>query len=432
MQRESASEDGLQRAKQSSTLPTTKHDGQLEPKPHSKDGLENAEADLKTRADGVTAPVPKSSQHEQDEHKAKTYRETQYRDLYLRAKEDYQKLSTSYFKLKHSHVLSRIALREQEIYVNDLLCQLRKIVADTDAIALRNKKYPEVPRISSLNLLLSSFSHPTSEAFRSSVTPLSEPHNAHQTPDRGMETKDAPVKSVCTDSHRSGNPADQAARKLVPLQELQAKQGFTKFPQNLTARECLSENDSDEPIVISERSLKRKRPGNKQHNASDGGLTNPVRVKSEPEFSSPQSTLAHHSLAKPHDSIDLDDVGDRTVTPRKRRRVWDCLYGENDMSCTRNELTEAPQQTKPPRSPKGRVGHHSRTPDSPLKSRLFKQNRMCDSDSIRAECSWGHGSKQKDASKFERSDYKSTLCYSNSTNIPWPSSRGRKSPYHRA
>lgn len=387
MQRESASKNGLQRANQSSTSPTTKDNGQLEPKPPSKESLENAEVDLKNIApDGVTAPIPESSQPEQDEHKAKTCRETQYRDLYLRAKEDYEKLSTSYLKLKHAHVASRIAFRKQEMYVNDILYQLRKIVADTDTTALKNKYQSEVPRASSLNLLLSSFSHPTSEAFRPSVTPPSEPHNADQTPDRGRGTQDAAVENVCKDFHRSGEPADQAARKLVPLQELQAKQGFTKFPQNLTAWECLSENDSDEPIVISERSLKRKRPGNKRHNASDGGLIDPVRIKSEPELSSPHSTLAHQSLTKPHDSIDLDDVGDATVTPRKRRRVWACLYGEDDMSCTRKDeggvrvLSEAPEQTNYLRSPKGRVGHHSRTPDSPLKSRRFNQNRMCDSE----------------------------------------------------
>lgn len=358
------------------------NDGQLEMNPRSKENPDNAEADLKTAApDELTAPIPKPCQHEHDEHKAKTCRETQYRDLHLRAKEDYQKLSASYLKLKQAHQLSKMAFVEQKIYINGLLYQLRKVIADMDATTLKDKYQPEVPRASSLNLLLSSFSHPASEA---SVSPPSEPHKADQTPDRGTGIEDAAAKKPGKDSHRSGDPADQAARKLVPLQELQAKQ-LTNFTQQITARECPSENDSDEPIVVSERSLKRKRPGNKQHNASNESLTNSVRVKSEPELSSPQS-LAHHSLTKPNDSIDLDDFGDRTVTPRKRRRVMAGLHGEDEMSWIEKDeagvrlLPQVAKQTNYPRSPKGRVGNDSRTPDSPLESRLSNQHRMYDSE----------------------------------------------------
>lgn len=394
MQRESSRREWLRRANQCSTLIVKKDDDGLSSQ--CKENLENAEVDPKTvTPDGVNAPISKSSQHVQNGRMAKTCRETQYRELYLRVKEDYEKLSTSYIKLKQSHAISKNALYRQEMHINDLLYQIRKKVVNRDATALENTYQPEAPRSSSLNLLLSSFSHPTSEASRPSLSPLTEPHKADQTLNRGTGTGDAAVKKLYKDHYQPGDPADQAARKLVPLQELQATQGLTNFTQKLTARECLSENDSDEPIVISERSLKRKRPGNKQHNASNAGkdtcvsnqtLTNPVRVKSEPELSSPHSTPAHHSLVKPNDSIDLDDVGDRTVTPRKRRRVWACLYGEEDISRTGKDeggirlLAEAAAQTKYPRSPNGRVGHHSRTPDSPLKGRLFNQDRICDSE----------------------------------------------------
>lgn len=415
-----------------------------------KENLDNAEVDPKTvPPNGLKAPVSISSQHVQDEHSAKTEREIQYRALYLRAKEDYEKLSRSYLKLKESYAASKNAFRLQEMYINDLSYKINKNGVNMDTTTVENTPYSEIPRPSSLNLLLSSFSHPTSEVSNTSLLPLAEPRQEDQALNRGIGIKNTAEEKILKDNKQIRDPADQAVRKLTalqeqlvkqelakftqntsarecpsendsdeqknlkdnkqirdpadqanrkltPQQELQVKHELAKFTQNISARECLSENDSDEPIIISERSLKRKRPGSKQHNASNAAkdtnvsndrLANPLRLKSEPEFSSPHSTVAHQSLVKPNDSIDLDDVGDRTFTPRKRRRVWACQSGEEDIRCTREDeggvrlLAEVATHTKYPPSPTTRIRYHSRTPDSPLKSHIFRQNRTCNPES---------------------------------------------------
>ena len=83
------------------------------------------------------------------------------------------------------------------------------------------------------------------------------------------------------------------------------------------------------PIIISERSLKRKR-GTRDigegvdfpkggRNASNASK-NP-RVKDEITSSSPLPIDLLCRLGEPNDSIDLDDVGDRLTTPRKRQRI---------------------------------------------------------------------------------------------------------------
>lgn len=407
MQRESTRKEWLCKANQSSTLtPKKDDDGRLGLITQSKENLENVEADLKSvPPDGPTASISKPFQHVQDEHEAKTRRETQYRALYLRVKEDYEKLSKAYLKLKQSHAASKNAFKGQEMHHIDPLNKAPKDMINRDTIVMENIRYPEAPRTSSLNLLLSSFSHPTSEVSKPRSSPLAGPRKEDRSLNRGTWTNNAVEEKICKDHRRSEDPADQKIRNLVPLQELQATHEFTKFTQMLTVMkdvkepveeklslaEVLSENDSDEPIVLSERSLKRKRPGTKQNNTSNAAkeahisnesLTKPVRIKSELESSSPYSPLAHQSLVKPNDSIDLDDVGDRTLTPRKRRRVWACLYGEDEISCTRtdDDSTSLLPQLKRSRSSMAQIGHHPSTPKSPQKSRLFCQDRICDSE----------------------------------------------------
>ena len=89
-----------------------------------------------------------------------------------------------------------------------------------------------------------------------------------------------------------------------------------------------TQNDSS-PVIISERSLKRKR-GTKEtgegidfrgggRNASNASK-NP-RVKDEITSSSPLPIDPLCRLGESNDSIDLDDVGDQLTTPRKRQRM---------------------------------------------------------------------------------------------------------------
>ncbi|MCJ1438291.1 hypothetical protein MMC27_007679 [Xylographa pallens] len=95
-------------------------------------------------------------------------------------------------------------------------------------------------------------------------------------------------------------------------------------------------DDSDSPIVVSERSLKRKRQKSVEHRifhvhedtcrqADSSGK--PAFVKSEPV--APINTRVLDSV---HDTLDLDEVGDGGLTPMKRRRLRE-LFGSNKADC---------------------------------------------------------------------------------------------------
>ena len=95
-------------------------------------------------------------------------------------------------------------------------------------------------------------------------------------------------------------------------------------------------DDSDSPIIVSERSLKRKRQKSVEHRIfhvhedtcrqvdSSG---NTFFVKSEPNASpvAPINTPVFDSV---HETLDLDEVGDGGLTPMKRRRLRQ-LFGSN-------------------------------------------------------------------------------------------------------
>ena len=87
--------------------------------------------------------------------------------------------------------------------------------------------------------------------------------------------------------------------------------------------------DASSPIIVSERSLKRKRITRASGEGIDihGGGRNASnapkgpRIKDEITSSSPLPIDPLCRLGEPNDSIDLDDVGDQLTTPRKRQRM---------------------------------------------------------------------------------------------------------------
>lgn len=88
---------------------------------------------------------------------------------------------------------------------------------------------------------------------------------------------------------------------------------------------------SDYPVVVAERSLKRKRylsfkKGNREVNdeRTHGASQNKtIYVKSELDSSSPKPPVSFPGILDPPDSIDLDEVGEKHFTPRKRRQLLD-------------------------------------------------------------------------------------------------------------
>ena len=88
-----------------------------------------------------------------------------------------------------------------------------------------------------------------------------------------------------------------------------------------------AETEADLPIVVSARSLKRKRqpppsPGvGKSVKHHQGTTDDPIKVKSEHDSSSP--TVAAFASEPVIESLDLDEVGRRIQTPRKGPRPHD-------------------------------------------------------------------------------------------------------------
>ena len=75
-------------------------------------------------------------------------------------------------------------------------------------------------------------------------------------------------------------------------------------------------HNGSSPIIVSERSLKRKRG-----TRDTGQGSKSPRVKDEITSSSPLPINFLYQLGEPNDSIDLDDVGAQLTTPRKRQRM---------------------------------------------------------------------------------------------------------------
>ncbi|KAI9836256.1 MAG: hypothetical protein M1819_001593 [Sarea resinae] len=87
-----------------------------------------------------------------------------------------------------------------------------------------------------------------------------------------------------------------------------------------------SESPSDIPILVSERSLKRKRPSDRsgfiihgERAGPIGSATKPIRIKSEHISNSPTGPYDLSMLQE--DNLDLDEVGQQVDTPKKRRAL---------------------------------------------------------------------------------------------------------------
>ena len=88
-------------------------------------------------------------------------------------------------------------------------------------------------------------------------------------------------------------------------------------------------DSASSPIVVFERSLKRKRSTKKsdegirvrEDNHKTATTSKPRHVKNEISSSSPLPFAPNLHVGESHDSLDLDDVGDPLTTPRKRARM---------------------------------------------------------------------------------------------------------------
>lgn len=130
-----------------------------------------------------------------------------------------------------------------------------------------------------------------------------------------------------TSSLLGGPPASEImSSSQITEDETAAAQRIVKGSEPIVT----SEGD-DGPEFVSARSLKRKRQHlNKievhdESRASDGIPARPIRIKEENSSSLPQTTNSPQKLMR-KETLDLDELGSKIVTPRKRRlRMEDCL-----------------------------------------------------------------------------------------------------------
>lgn len=115
------------------------------------------------------------------------------------------------------------------------------------------------------------------------------------------------------DPHVGSDDLTQSSEESGPLEKSRSQD---PRPDEKTLPPPLASNNDSSPIIVSERSLKRKR-GTRE----TGEGPNCPRVKDETTSSSPLPIDLLCRLGEPNDSIDLDDVGAQLTTPRKRQRM---------------------------------------------------------------------------------------------------------------
>ena len=100
--------------------------------------------------------------------------------------------------------------------------------------------------------------------------------------------------------------------------------------QDIEMLESRGNEESDTPVFVKVRPLKRKRErkdssaGNvlklARNEDAPGTASKPVHVKSDQSSSSPLAQIRFLGYDEIHDSMDLDEVGSKTKTPRKHQR----------------------------------------------------------------------------------------------------------------
>ena len=148
-------------------------------------------------------------------------------------------------------------------------------------------------------------------------------HDQQDTASR-QEIEERPIQSITVARPQSSSETcdDTPSQKSVRDTDFEVKA--------LPAR-AVEESDSDVPVIVSTRCLKRKRPSaatyrerevvvHEDPNPQIGSSAKPVPIKNESRSNTPtlQRQLTFSDFT--HDSLDLDEVGGTGFTPRKRKK----------------------------------------------------------------------------------------------------------------
>lgn len=126
------------------------------------------------------------------------------------------------------------------------------------------------------------------------------------------------------DNQDEGNPyARRNSPRVTSSQTTQDETNdHTDYAKNAANQH---QSDHDEPVVVSERSLKRKHPARLEvYQDPPGRHTEPPHIKEEPreiQAAPPAIPALLHRAS----TLDLDEVGLHFQTPRKRRRMQDLI-----------------------------------------------------------------------------------------------------------
>lgn len=130
------------------------------------------------------------------------------------------------------------------------------------------------------------------------------------------------VANAANDTKHQHQPSEQNNPVSTPIstQGYDVLQMIKQEPSS--PRSAVPEIDSDEPVVISERCLKRKREARGEitgyRGTEQGDFKRPFKVKTEHHSSSPLGLNGFQECLQ--ESLDLDEVGRRVETPKKRTR----------------------------------------------------------------------------------------------------------------
>ena len=268
----------------------------------------------------------------------------------VKSNRDYEKILFAHSILQSKIPKYKDTIRQWRAYVNDWVLRHPgrkpkplsqndpKPVQSMDAHEHRAPSPPTPPAfptgITPSGNSVSRSASPQQQEIRTSKYPRNGLENPLEPRSKGFETPTDEIRATQTvlkhdpsvlsdDLTQASNEAEKASDTLGKLRSQDWERDEKTLPPPSAAQNASS------PIIISERSLKRKRgtrdTGNGTDNHGGGRKTSNApkspRVKDEITSSSPLPIDPLCRLGEPNDSIDLDDVGDQLTTPRKRQRM---------------------------------------------------------------------------------------------------------------
>ncbi len=180
--------------------------------------------------------------------------------------------------------------------------------------------------------------------YRATPSPRSFSHDTRSINARAkcaLQNRDSTSDRLSRDhiyAQRGNRPSQPPANiPLCPLSDSTAETCGPEIPLDHIHEDAAGQEmqlplgPMDSPVILVEQSLPRKKKSRKRRNPElhennsihQGTIQKPLLVKSEPSSSSPLVNISHLASTNPQDSMDLDEIGEKHFTPRKRRRLLD-------------------------------------------------------------------------------------------------------------